>query len=280
MPLMKSGSKKAFSKNVETEMAAGKPQKQSLAIAYSMKRKAKKMAAGGPVLPIEDGRMQSDAHQCDMCGSTMHSNEEHEHDRHDDKGEPMMAEGGMMTKNGYQSSSAKMHQTHDGNVDDQDTYTMDHAGNFIKQDKKAMREDDRDLNQHGEHEEGDQMGGEGFHDESYKGNPGNAHDEYQSEDHDMDMVGRIMKQRQQHYSEGGMVANKNQGVSSEDLDAMADGRQNEMDDLALRDHLEMSETGANSGDELGDKQEDMDRKDIVSRIMASRRKKDRLPNPR
>lgn len=40
MPLKKSASKKAFSANVKTEMAAGKPQKQAVAIAYSVKRKA------------------------------------------------------------------------------------------------------------------------------------------------------------------------------------------------------------------------------------------------
>ncbi len=40
MPLVKSKSKKAFSKNVKTEMAAGKPQKQSVAIAYATQRKA------------------------------------------------------------------------------------------------------------------------------------------------------------------------------------------------------------------------------------------------
>ena len=42
MPLDKSKSKKAFSKNIKTEMAAGKPQKQAVAIAYSVKRKGKK----------------------------------------------------------------------------------------------------------------------------------------------------------------------------------------------------------------------------------------------
>lgn len=49
MPLMQGRSKKAFSKNVETEMKAGKPQDQSLAIAYDIKRKnsKKKMAYGG-----------------------------------------------------------------------------------------------------------------------------------------------------------------------------------------------------------------------------------------
>lgn len=40
MPLKKSASKNAFAKNVKTEMAAGKPQKQAVAIAYSVQRKA------------------------------------------------------------------------------------------------------------------------------------------------------------------------------------------------------------------------------------------------
>lgn len=39
MPLEKSKSKKAFSKNVKTEMEH-KPQKQAVAIAYSVKRQA------------------------------------------------------------------------------------------------------------------------------------------------------------------------------------------------------------------------------------------------
>ena len=42
MPLKKSTSKKAFSENVRAEMRAGKPRKQAVAIAYSVKRKAQK----------------------------------------------------------------------------------------------------------------------------------------------------------------------------------------------------------------------------------------------
>lgn len=41
MPLVKGKSKKAVSKNIKTEMAAGKPQKQAVAIALSKKRKSK-----------------------------------------------------------------------------------------------------------------------------------------------------------------------------------------------------------------------------------------------
>lgn len=41
MPLQKSSSKKAFKENVKAEIRAGKPQKQAVAIAYSVQRKAK-----------------------------------------------------------------------------------------------------------------------------------------------------------------------------------------------------------------------------------------------
>jgi len=42
MPLVKSSSKKAQSKNIATEVKAGKPLKQAVAISYSIKRKAKR----------------------------------------------------------------------------------------------------------------------------------------------------------------------------------------------------------------------------------------------
>jgi len=56
MPLIKSKSKGAFSKNVKAEIAAGKPPKQAVAIAYATKR-----AAGGktkPVKPVKPGKMK------------------------------------------------------------------------------------------------------------------------------------------------------------------------------------------------------------------------------
>jgi hypothetical protein len=40
MPLIKSASKPAFIKNVKKEIAAGKPPKQAVAIAYATKRAA------------------------------------------------------------------------------------------------------------------------------------------------------------------------------------------------------------------------------------------------
>lgn len=195
----------------------------------------RKMAKGGDVAdPIKDSRLQSHAHEEDMVGDS--------------------------------GSSAI-----DGELD---SGFQDHEGDKRRPSSAALSEADRDLNQHGEIEEGDQGGGEGFHDESYEGNPGDAHDQYQSDAHAMDMVGRIMKQRQQHFSKGGMVANQDTQITGM--------MPNEFDDLHLRDELDGSdmETGAAAGDNLGNAQEDKDRRDIVSRIMKSRAKKDKLPNPR
>lgn len=65
MPLKHSPSKKAFSENVRTEMEHGKPQDQSLAIAYSVQRKAKKkkMAEGGAISASNEKRpMPEDLH--------------------------------------------------------------------------------------------------------------------------------------------------------------------------------------------------------------------------
>jgi hypothetical protein len=42
MPLTKSASPKAFKGNIRREVAAGKPVKQAVAIAYSVKRSARK----------------------------------------------------------------------------------------------------------------------------------------------------------------------------------------------------------------------------------------------
>ena len=46
MPLIKSKSDKAVGKNIATEMKAGKPQKQAVAIALSTQREARKAKLG------------------------------------------------------------------------------------------------------------------------------------------------------------------------------------------------------------------------------------------
>lgn len=89
------------------------------------------------------------------------------------------------------------------------------------------------------------------------------------EDHDdMDMVGRIM----QRYSRGGQVAN-DVGVSE------ADELPAEYDDLVLRDDLESHYDAEDSGDMDGDAAQDARDADVVARVLASRRKKDRMPRP-
>lgn len=47
MPLKKGTSNKTISKNIKTELAHGKPQKQAVAIAMSMANKTKKKGKGG-----------------------------------------------------------------------------------------------------------------------------------------------------------------------------------------------------------------------------------------
>ena len=46
MPLVKSKSPEAFRKNVKAEIAAGKPIKQAVAIAYAVKRESKPTPKG------------------------------------------------------------------------------------------------------------------------------------------------------------------------------------------------------------------------------------------
>lgn len=59
---MKSSSKKAFEHNLKAEMHAGKPQAQSLAIAYDMKRKnRKKMTKGGAISASNEKRPMPDS---------------------------------------------------------------------------------------------------------------------------------------------------------------------------------------------------------------------------
>lgn len=62
MPLIKSKSDKAFKKNISAEVKAGKPVKQAVAIAYSVKRASKKdggdvrlSVSKGEKLPISQG---------------------------------------------------------------------------------------------------------------------------------------------------------------------------------------------------------------------------------
>lgn len=273
MPLIHSKSKEAFQHNLKAEMKAGKPMNQSLAISYALKKRAKKMAEGGESgVPGGSGSPAIDSQKAKQFskGASESGYNPEQWVKNIKEGLGIAgnsyAEGGQVKDNYQDPHAPHMKDGMPFHEDEMESGFVGHEGNDVKHDMAAMEEDDRRLDQHGEEEQGPygMMMADG-------GRIGS----HQSEDHEEDMVGRVMKQRQQHFSKGGRVANSGEG----DLDEMADGKPNNFDDLSMRDDLEEHYTGANSGDERGNAREDHDRQDIIARIMASRRKKDRNPHP-
>ncbi len=231
----------------------------SMAIKYHMKKKAN-MANGGAC----------DAHGTQMCG---------------------MCHGGAMAEGGDVKGVHKQH-----NPRAPQNGISDAGASVLASREPGMREDFRPLHVERAKKEHKKVLGE-MHsmrgqDRKYLADGGDVHKYAQG-----DMVEDIMKKRGElsgfwagnpagggkpkvkemdddhYYSKGGQVANDT-GMGME-----ADKLPNQFDDLVLRDDLEQHYTGANSGDEIGDKQEDEDRRDVIAQIMKSRRKKDRLPNP-
>ena len=292
MPLIEGKSAKSFKKNLKTEVHAGKPLKQSLAIAYSMKRKAdeKKMAAGGFVKE-EEASGYVDHPGKDKAEHIMHEGGcAHGGPVHCNMG--CYADGGKVTPEPSPSPQAPVSQEGwdkfqkglnsagmseggylNGNEDETEPTAMADAEDtgYLGMPKEhelhnsaAMEEDERRLNQHGQNEQGPYS--------TAMSEGGQITDNYQSEAHMEDMVGRIMAKRQNHYSEGGRVAN--------DTKIEAGFDPNEFDDLAHRDNLESSYgKDDNAGDDLDNADQNHLREDIVSRIMRSRAKKDRMPRP-
>ena len=221
MPLYHGKSKRDFSHNVRTEYEEGKPLKQSLAIAYALKKKGRKMNEGGET---EWERTEQES------GRPSRPSIEDRREREEEK-PGYMAKGGEVCHMCAGGSCPK-HMT-----------------------------------------DGGEVRGRKWSDMGREIEPSHEYPE-EREVEDDDMVTRIMKKRR--YSEGGRVANEDHGPRDSRL---AGFEQNEFDDLALRDDLEDSDTGRNSGDEIGDRREDKDNRDIVSRIMESRKLKNRMPIP-
>jgi hypothetical protein len=367
MPLVKGRSDKAFEHNIKAEIGAGKPQKQSLAIAYAMKRKAEHKADGGemcahggpvhcmagcyagggesseqPAGPVLDpekvkqftkGFNSGDVSISDAVsnakkalgfakGGEMKSKRERAMEAFH-----RMAEGGESYKTGAQNARTYSAQSGQKGVHtprmpypkSKESYGESMAGYSAKDKSPALNAQAK-----GEHErvlgemksmKKPNLMAEGGYIGSYqsKDKPEidgdlmpEAHLEQELAEHvahmdapdshvehavmnqmgdedegagDMDaihpMVRRIMMGMAKGYSKGGMVANEDAGESASTPEHMAKDKENEFDDLALRDDLEFEDTGAN----LGDAAEDHDRNDIVSRIMKSRAKKDRMPRP-
>jgi hypothetical protein len=85
-----------------------------------------------------------------------------------------------------------------------------------------------------------------------------------------DIVDRIIRRRM---SEGGRVANQEHGPDDDDLAGFSPA---EYDDLVLDDYLEPHYPAENR-DLIGNEKEDEEDRDIVSRIMKSRRLRDKMP---
>jgi hypothetical protein len=210
--------------------------KNSLAIAYGMKKKAerKKMADGGDVDPSPSPAPSPSPIDPDKAASAQGSMRQ----------AFGYADGGEVhgcENCGYQPSG-KVDTDPDMGFHEFDKGYVDHEGDVKRPNKMAMSEDHRGLNQH----------------------PVDMHAETSMDE--QDMVDRIMMNRKQNnageakFSKGGMVANQDKEITGD--------MPNEFDDLHLRDDLESSYgEGDNSGDDLGNDQEDEDRADLVDRIM-------------
>lgn len=203
----------------------------SLAIAYQMKKRGQKMAHGGMEGPCEE----HGSRDCEMC--------------HGGK----MAEGGGVED--YSKGVHKPNYEGEGSspagsfsramTNGRTNIPPEKTKEFAKEEHHRVLDEMRSMKKPNLYAEG--------------GDVDEEHDEH-------DMVSRIMKQRSNHYSEGGRVANEDH--------IEADFEPNEFDDLAKDDHLEAHYPGS---EEIGDEAEDEDRHDIVSRIMKSRKLKDRNP---
>lgn len=163
MPLIQNKSKKSFSKNVGELMHSGKPQKQSLAIAYNIMRKnrMKKMAEGGMVAPPDQYMDEEDMGSADV--------------------DPM-SHGGMAHKIAHILMSKKGY-AEGGMVEDEDSDS----------ELASLPMDDDDA-VHGEPEGYDspREDAEGMHDRAMEGEEGEPHDDDES-DIRKGMLKRIMR---------------------------------------------------------------------------------------
>ena len=144
MPLIHGKSQKAFEKNIKTEMHHGKPQAQSLAIAYAVKRKAQHKKAHGGYMEAEKTESHGNLMEHEAKESAAHEKAEH------------MAKGGFIGS--YQSPKQPHYDadfadmSHD--KEEMASGYMSHESAAAKHNAAAMHEDERKLGQHGMMEEG------------------------------------------------------------------------------------------------------------------------------
>lgn len=150
MPLIKSKSKKAISENIKEEMDSGKPQKQSIAIALSMQKRAKKkkMAKGGLIeAPSEKQPAIEDLYNdFEQIGHPHKSMVEHVmHER------KKLAAGGVVDLDDNATEDANYY----------DELNMDAAGKENYSEASALEES---SSPEGSNEHGDELSDEDMHD--------------------------------------------------------------------------------------------------------------------
>jgi hypothetical protein len=271
MPLKQGTSDRSFSQNVRTEMEHGKPQKQALAIAYAVKRR--NMAMGGEahketredremgrqrgVNPTADDKGVSAAGHELRAGRSETAKAFHREILSEARKMPASkyASGGEV-KGVHKSSMGERVGKWAGeskagesvrNADDPEPLT-DHIEN-AKNEHRRVYTEMRQMRGHNRQNLAE--GGEAC--EGCRG--GNCMT------HGGDVVDRIMRRM----SEGGQIANDGEVERADEQPA-------QFDDLVERDDLSEHYTGANSGDELGAPEEDVDdQDDMVERILRRMR---------
>ena len=227
-------------------------------LAYDAKSRANKaMNPGSSTLPQRVYQQKRELYEAERhLGS---AKEEHQERLKELKSMPNpnikgLAEGGEVRYNDYERAKKKagyVTETHPGMTHQSDNWhKMAEGGKVGGASTSTTIEDDMDFNQKLAH---------GGCPECAKYAQGG------------DVVDRVMHKRSCQYSEGGQVANS--------TPEKADDMSGEYDDLVKDDTMEFHDTGANSGDYLGNDQETHDRDDIVARILHSLSKKDRMPRP-
>lgn len=174
MPLIKSKSKKAMSKNIATEMHHGKPQKQAIAIAYAVRRKAMKHKAHGG--EIEQAMSEHAKEELKDLEKLEHEHEEMlsdkdlmEHEAAEEEEKEGMAMGGIADRIRRKRMMAKggqvdLQHNADEHLNKEDQLSFEAARKPTYYDLSQVEEQPMDSNMHG-HEMDDE--------------------------HDMDMVSRI-----------------------------------------------------------------------------------------
>lgn len=266
MPLMRGKSRDAFSSNVATEMDAGKPQKQALAIAYRMKRQAEHKYGGG-MMYAEGGGVDDE----DDDYSSVHDMMDNLETQKRFAGRRADADYERSEKT-YQGQLDKRHarkaqRSYEPTVNEPYFRDPDMAGtsqagkqvrNALESKTPAGRAEHMEYaRQYGMQTLVNMVMARGK-DRSNLAEGGMV-------DCD-DVVSRVMKKRKM--SEGGRVANE--------TEPMAPAEPNEFDELVKDDDLEAHYPG---DDEIGDATVEGEEHDLISRIMRSRALKDRNPRP-